>query len=206
MKKIAVGTLIALTAVLMIAAVPVYAQDGTPPDMPEGRGFPGRGREGGWAGQERPFSGEPQEALAEQLGMTVEELQAELDAGKTPRDLLEEAGIEPGRPERPFNSEPQEVLAERLGMTVEELQAELDAGKTPRDLMEEAGIEPGRPERPFNGAPLEELAEQLGMTVEELQDELEAGNTPHDLLEAAGIEPDCDGDPIGDERQGKRFE
>lgn len=76
--------------------------------------------------------------LANELGITLEELQARFDAGETVADLREEAGLN-SRGAADGNS----ALAEGLGITVEELQQEINDFFA--SLYEEAGLE--MPER-----------------------------------------------------------
>ena len=56
-------------------------------------GHPG-GRGGGWMGGFRGCPPGDHEWLAEQLGLTADELQAELEAGKTIAELAEEKGVD----------------------------------------------------------------------------------------------------------------
>jgi polyhydroxyalkanoate synthesis regulator phasin len=75
-------------------------------------GRPG-GRGGGWMGG---FKGCPpgnQEWLAEQLGMTADELQAELEAGKTIAELAEEKGVD-------LDAARIEAMKERIQQAVED--------------------------------------------------------------------------------------
>ena len=95
-------------------------------------------------------------AAAEALGVTVEELQAALQAA-IPADCAATTTDQNGRPNKDSNCRPDlAVAAETLGVTVEELQAALGSGKQ------------GRGERDLTAA-----AETLGVTVEELQSALQ---------------------------------
>jgi uncharacterized protein (DUF433 family) len=122
-----------------------------------------------------PGDGNPMDmfnAAAEAVGMTPEDLFAELQAGKTPQEILEEHGVDwstlreemgelmpggglghHGRGHRMGNmggfgglgGNPTGLLdaaAEELGMTPEELFAEMREGKTPREIVEEHGLDP----------------------------------------------------------------
>lgn len=82
--------------------------------------------------------------LAEEFGMTKEELKAALEGGKTIQELAEEKGVElPARPAFKLRGN----FAEKFGMTEDELKAELEAGKTIEEIAEEKGVElPARPE------------------------------------------------------------
>jgi len=199
MKKIAVGMVIAAAVVFVFSAAPVYADSTTPPERP--------GRRGGsmQAGSRMMGAGgQDLEAAAEALGMTVEDLQAELADGASLHDLLEEAGVDLAAwmlENQYLNNnsvERQAQMAEQLGITVEELQAALENGSTIHDLAEEAGVElPLRgndrmdgeaPRGAVEGDRLERAAERLGITVEELEAELEAGSNIQDLYDSAGLD------------------
>jgi polyhydroxyalkanoate synthesis regulator phasin len=98
-KKLLVGAGVALIVLLLAGlggAAFVFAQEPTPP-IPfgwhgGGRGMGGFGRGGfGWAG------GGPWtmfDTAAETLGLTPEELFAELRAGKSPAEIAEEQGVD----------------------------------------------------------------------------------------------------------------
>jgi len=217
MKKIAVGMVIAVTAVLVIAASPVYAHGGNPPVRPgQGNGAPEA------AGAQMMAGGQDLEAAAAALGITVEELQAELNAGANVHDLLEAAGVDLADWAQEnlylydYSAERQVFLAEQLGMTVEELQAALDAGSTVYDLAQAAGIDlPLFDGTRSNGKGMDaggsgmvtdgpglyaagtsRMADALGMTVEELEAEIAAGSTVQDLFTAAGMDFPAGG-PVG---------
>lgn len=82
--------------------------------------------------------------IAGLLGMSVEELRAALDEGRTLLDLARERGIDPaelrGRLGHRLSDEKLAPLAERLGLTVEELRAELEGGKTLAEIAQERGV------------------------------------------------------------------
>ncbi|UCC64429.1 MAG: hypothetical protein JSV36_05055 [Anaerolineae bacterium] len=75
-------------------------------------GHPG-GRGGGWMGGFKGCLPGNQEWLAEQLGMTVDELQAELEAGKTIAELAEEKGVD-------LDAARIEAMKERIQQAVED--------------------------------------------------------------------------------------
>ena len=155
--------------------------------------------------------------IAEKLEMTVEELQAALDAGQTIQELAQAKGVELvrdqpdewrkrelGWPDRlgdrfPRGGASLAPIAEKLGMTVEELQAAIDAGQTLQELAEAKGVDLTFRNRPDgargrglwggkDGVWLAPTAEKLGMTVEELQAALDAGQTIQELAQAKGVE------------------
>ena len=112
MKKIVVFTAFALVAVAaLLFAGYAYAQTQTPidpvqpygPGMMAGRGsmMGGYGRGGGMMGRWAdgssntygPMHSYMLQAFADKFGMTVEDVQAELDAGKTMWDIAESKGL-----------------------------------------------------------------------------------------------------------------
>jgi hypothetical protein len=152
-----------------------FAPGDGPPIPFAGRGFFGGrgGRQGMWGlgdGETNPMG--MFNAMAEAVGMTPEELFAELQAGKTPQEILEEHDVDwttlreevqELMPEGSFGrhgggrrmgrmggfgglgGNPMGMLdavAEELGMTPEELFAEMRAGKTPQEIVEEQGLDP----------------------------------------------------------------
>ena len=142
--------------------------EGPPLPFLGGGFFGGRGGHHGMAG----FAGEdgnPMEmfnAAAEALGMTPEELFAELQAGKTPQEILDENDVDLA------------TLAEKMGLTLPE-GAEGFHGEGWMGRMGGFAGEDGHPMDMFNAA-----AEVLGMTPEELFAELQAGKTPQEILDA----------------------
>lgn len=123
-------------------------KDAMPMGMMMGMGGRGPGGPGGPGG--KGPHGFPPEMLAEKLGMTADELKAELDAGKTIQQIAEEKGVDLPAPPMGMGDR-HGKLAELLGMTEDELQAALDSGKTPEDLAQEKGIT--LPARPAFGGP-----------------------------------------------------
>lgn len=102
--------------------------------------FPPRERSGTGAFHNGPrFS-----RLAQDLGMTVDELQQQLAAGKTIQQIAAERGVKLptgsggmfGRGGRNLGQ-----VAQQLGMSVDELQKQMTAGKTIQQLAKERGIE-----------------------------------------------------------------
>jgi len=84
-------------------------EDGFGPGM---RGF-GRSERGHFGGRTGRWMGSGNEFLAEQLGLTVDELQAELEAGKTIAELAEEKGID-------LQATRVEAMRERIQQAVED--------------------------------------------------------------------------------------
>ncbi|MDD3896472.1 MAG: hypothetical protein PHU04_01315 [Candidatus Peribacteraceae bacterium] len=91
------------------------------------------------AQEDRPFPG-----MAEQLGLSREELRGELDKGKSMMEIARERNVELRLPPRWMDeAEKQEFLqsmAARMGMSVEELRQELSAGKRLMDIADEHGV------------------------------------------------------------------
>lgn len=89
--KIGIVGLLVLSLLVIMASSTVLAQDETPDKAePEAPGWHGRGH-----GLGRGMLGGAQlEAIAEELGMTADELSTQLWGGKTLADLAEQAGVE----------------------------------------------------------------------------------------------------------------
>ena len=104
------------------------------------------------------------DTVAETLGITPDELEKELQAGKTIPEIAEEKGIDLTELQSSMQTQhaaggfagmgmgghgsmagghgqAQETIANALGLTVEELQAELQAGKTVPQIAEEKGVD-----------------------------------------------------------------
>ena len=134
------------------------AQEPDPPDVPEleqgDRLFPGRGfgMRGGFHGPGHGFQGGEarQEALADELGITVEELQ---EAQQRARETMIEEAVENGLlTEEQANLmlslgalkgyiDRHALVAEALGISSDELQAAREDGTTMPELMEELGLD-----------------------------------------------------------------
>lgn len=82
--------------------------------------------------------------IAEQLGLTREELREELSQGRSMMEIAGERGIEIKLPPRWMNEKKRQSfllrMADRLGIPVEELQQELSSGKRLLDIAEERGV------------------------------------------------------------------
>jgi len=154
-------------------------------ERPLGPGFGGPGGHGGRGGP-GGFHHDPA-VFAEALGLTEEELQAELDAGKTPRDLIEEYGLDEEVLRAAFEAEIQ-AKVEAGELTQEQADAIL-SGEMPEGFGPGFGGGKGGPggHGEFYHDPAV-FAEALGLTEEELQAELDAGKTPRDLIEEYGLD------------------
>lgn len=93
MKKFIIATLVvAFVAIFGVVSL-VNAQGTTPPAPEGGWGRMGRGPMMGATGQYGPMHEDMQAALAEKLGLTVDELNAAHAEGKTFWDLAQEKGL-----------------------------------------------------------------------------------------------------------------
>ena len=153
-KSVVVGLVVVL--VLSLGAVAAFAQDDTIPDtdvkpaLPFGRG--GLGSFGGFGGPRGHHGrgGADEEALAEALGVTVEELQAAREQAQAER--LAQA-VEDGTltQEQVDNMQAMQavkeyidreaILADVLGLTIEEIEAAREEG-TLRDLFSGLDLDP----------------------------------------------------------------
>ncbi len=88
----AVGLSLAVLGVALFAVSPALAQEPAPTPGPGGRGY-GPGMMGGGPGYMAQYRDQMHAAVAEALGMTVEELNAEMAAGKMMWQIAEERGV-----------------------------------------------------------------------------------------------------------------
>jgi ABC-type Fe2+-enterobactin transport system substrate-binding protein len=133
--------------------------------------------------------------LAEELGVTLDELEAARDAA------IAAVSAEDGRPDR---DEVRALMAEALGVTVEELEAAQDTVQETMlaQLVEDGVITQEQLDEMLEMQALHELsrdifsrddakaviAEQLGLTVEELAAARDEGTTVSELADAQGID------------------
>lgn len=110
------------------------------------------------------------EAAATALGMTAEELQAQLEAGQTIAEVAAAEGVDVDTVIDAMVAEATEDIRERITAVVN--------GEAP------AG---GRGHRGF-GAKLETLTTVLGVTAEELHDALESGQSIADVAASEGVD------------------
>lgn len=100
MKKLVLGGAIAAIGLFALASVGLaVAQTGggatpTPTETPSGPGGHMGGDHGSIMGQMDQVHQQMQEVVAKALGLTVDELNAQLDAGKTISDIAKEKGID----------------------------------------------------------------------------------------------------------------
>lgn len=109
LKSYLVGLGTGLVILVVFIFAKPYVSPETQTQFPRGGQFDSQqrgqfqGQQGGQGGQFPPEGMQPQggmmneerlQSMAEQFGMTVEELQAEMDAGKTLPEIAEEHGVE----------------------------------------------------------------------------------------------------------------
>jgi lambda repressor-like predicted transcriptional regulator len=150
---------------------------------------PARGRVGGAHGTE---------AIAEALGMSVEELRADLQDGKTVADIAEERGVELQSLKNAADAAQDAAVRESIEAAVTEGQLTreqadwmlqgLDAGYTLGGRGRFFGRMPFSPSGTDNG--LEAAAQALGMTLDELSLQLWGGRSLADLAERNGVSLD----------------
>lgn len=182
---------------LVVAAVAVtgYALAQQPPPPQSGESdFPGPrmgGRGGGRAGRGprqpnwmEPYQDQIQEAVAEALGISVEELEAARDEGKTLRDLAEEQGVEladvqaalkAARLEAIEQAVADEVISEEMAERIIERMEQTP----PAGWME-----------PYHDQMQEAIAEALGISVEELEAAQEEGQSPAEIARELDVDLD----------------
>jgi hypothetical protein len=135
--------------------------------------------------------------VAEATGLTAEELFAELEAGKTPAEILTENGVDPDVFMADLLAEMQTRLDEAVAngdidqTRADEILANANERVTESmnrifDLEGEHPFRPRRGVRDFIG----QAIEATGLTPEEFHTELEAGKTPAEVLSENGVDVD----------------
>jgi len=176
---------------------------------PGGPGRPGRGGPGGWMGAQCGEDGEncPDRevmhqamlaAMADQLGMSAEDLQTRLDDGERMRDIAEEQGLE----DDAFRDAMQAARVEAIDSLVAsgeltEEQAEFLKEHAPMlrmaDRMMDICGEDGEncPDREvIHTAVTAAMADQLDMSADDLQARLDDGDRMWEVAEEQGMDED----------------
>jgi len=111
------GLLIALLLVGLLGATVVFAQEPTPdPEAPHGRSGFGRGMFGMARGDRWTMF----DTAAEALGLTPEELFAELHAGKSLDEIAEEQGVEMEAVQDAIRAARADIMQEAIEQAVED--------------------------------------------------------------------------------------
>ena len=143
-----------------------------------------------------------QATLAEVLGLSVDELKAAREAGKTPRDLAQEQGVDPETVRTAMEAYRTQALAQAVaaGILTQEQADRIASRPHPRPRFRRGGSgawgrgRPPRWERLKSVFDREAMAathaEALGLSVEELKTAREAGKTPRDLAQEQGVDPE----------------
>ena len=198
-----VAAVVAVVAIIGATVVSAQSPADTPPAkrvFGERGEFRGRGGIKG-PGFERGPSGQGGlEAIAEALGMTADELSAELRGGKTLADLAEEAGVDLATLQDEAKAAREAAVREAIEQAVEDgtltreqadwtLQG-IDSGYTVRGgFLGRSGFRGFAMGKSTTGQTgLDAAAEALGMTADELSLQLWGGRTLADLAEAAGVD------------------
>ncbi len=137
------GALTALAVIGGVGAVAVQAQSPTPPAAPDGAGLPN-----GLRGGPHVLDQAELDAAAKALGMTADDLSAQLKSGKTLEEIATAKGVEPKtvmealRAVRPLmlGTAELDAAAKALGMTSADLSAAMKSGKTLSDLATQKGV------------------------------------------------------------------
>lgn len=169
---LAAGGVVLALLVAGVAVTGFALAQGPDPDQP-GDELPWGHRVGGprgrWTeGKPRPMFGMPEEmeeAIAEVLGLTVEQLETAFEEGKILPEIAEEQGVEledvwaameAARGERfgqmpedappagwmfDYHDEREQAVADALNITVDELEAARAEGLTPIDIAQEQGLD-----------------------------------------------------------------
>ena len=149
-----VGAAVGLLLIGAVGAVAAYAQSPTPtaptngPSSPNQPGGFGPGQPGDFGRGRHPLSQGELDAAAKALGITSDNLSAQLNSGKTLQDIATTQGVDikvvmqamdAVRPVH-LDSTELDAAAKALGMTSTDLSAQLQSGKTLSDLATSKGV------------------------------------------------------------------
>ncbi len=141
-----VGAVVGLLLIGAVGAVAVYAQSPTPAAPTNGQGGPGQ--PGDFGRGPHALSQAELDAAAKALGITADDLSAQLNSGKTLQDIATAQGfnikavmqaMDAVRPVH-LDSAELDAAAKALGMTSTDLSAQLQSGKTLSDLATAKGV------------------------------------------------------------------
>ncbi len=148
------GAVVGLLLIGAVGAAAVYAQSPTPtaptngPSSPNQPGGFGPGQPGDFGRGRHPFSQTELDAAAKALGITADNLSAQLNSGKTLQDIATAQGVDikvvmqamdAVRPVH-LDSAELDAAAKALGMTSTDLSTQLQNGKTLSDLATARGV------------------------------------------------------------------
>ena len=134
------------------------------------------------------------EALADVLGISVEDLMAAREAGQTPAEIAEENGVSRDELVSSLVAERQASLDQAVAdgeLTQEEADEKAaDLEEHVNAFVDGEGHGPHGPGGPDREARAEALADVLGISVEDLMAAREAGQTPAEIAEENGVSRD----------------
>ena len=160
-KTLIIVTLVSVIILSLAATGLVFAQEGVQPGEGKGNGVL------------REYI---HAAVAAELGMSVEELEAAIEAGQKPHEIAEEQGID----EEAFRAMMETAFQNALGTAL----ADGAITQEEYDAIQERGFRgPGG-----RGHGKGKIAELLGLTQEELQARLDAGESIEEIAEELGVE------------------
>ncbi len=161
------GLLAALLVVGVVGATAAYAQDQTPPAV----GWMNGHGPGGGPGFN--LSGAALDAAAKALGMTSDDLSAQLKSGKTLADIATAQGVdiktvmEAIRAAHPFMlpSAELDAAAKALGMTSDDLSAALKSGKTLQQVATDQKVDIQTVQDAISAARKDQMRTQINQAV-----------------------------------------
>lgn len=179
---LAVGSVVIALVVAAVAVTGYALAQQPPPPQTRGDDSPGpRMGRGDWM---KPHREQMDEAVAEALGISVEELEAARDEGKTIYDIALEQGVEFADVQAAIEAARQEAIEQALadGKITEEMAERII------ERMEQ--MPPAGWMQPYHDQMQEAVAESLGISVEELEAARTAraeGQPPAEIAEELGV-------------------
>jgi hypothetical protein len=166
-----VGAVVGLLLIGAVGAVAVYAQSPTPAAPANGQGGPGQ--PGDFGRGPHPLSQAELDAAAKALGITADNLSAQLKSGKTLQDIATAQGVDINvvmkamQAVRPVHLDSAELdaAAKALGMTSADLSTQLQNGKTLSDLATAKGVTLQSVQDAIQSARRAELTAQISQAV-----------------------------------------
>ncbi|RMF00169.1 MAG: hypothetical protein D6768_13405, partial [Chloroflexi bacterium] len=152
------------------------------------QGRPGFGGPGGPGGPP-PFVDRDtmDAALADALGISVDELRTQLDSGKTVRQIIEDSGVDP--------QTVRDAMDAARDAALDQAVADGKLTQEQADQIRERGPK-GHPGGPGGPPPFVDrdtmdaaLADALGISVDELRTQLDSGKTVRQIIEDSGVDP-----------------
>ncbi len=190
-KRVAIFVSVLVALVVLAGATIAFAQG---PTLPDRLGSRSGGRRPPWPGSGRGLGIRDNEilnaAIAELLGMSVEELEEYLAGGETIRTLVEESGLDMAEVQTALQAARAEMLQQAVaeGNITKEQAEQITDRQSELKVFGHAGKGRFGLKDKDDTAWQTTLAEVLGIPTEELEEHLAGGETIRTLVEELGLD------------------